>query len=586
VAGTLPPRPPSPSGGPPIPPSGGQLQPLNTDIKISEVDPGLNQRADGEETAAAKAKAEEEAEKAKLRAEEEAARANKIAEEEAAIVKQRAEEEAAIAKQKAEEEATIAKQKAEEEAVKSQAEEEAAKRQAEEVAAKRQAEEEAAKRQAEEVAAKRQAEEDAAKRQAEEDAAKRQAEEDAAKRQAEEDAAKRQAEEDALKLKVEEEATRGRQKVDEEAEMARQKVDEVKGERGIEDRVETIATHVGLPPEPNEPPPVSKLSITPQSQTNIQSVEIPKPPEPSGPPPDVDRTKSFEQEDSESDTNESKEGKAPRVNAPPPPAPPKEKLIAEIEAELDAVDDHAPISLATMPPRTIPDVPESLDSSKYSKSLLVRGLFHRPKGANKDQPSVVDSILEDEKFFPYLSGNLTQDELMIRQLQGIFSLHDEDKDGKINRQQLSACLKLLGFQVRDKLLLKYLNPTGDTSLSGGSKKSNNLTAFAIAKVDLLTFLHVTVRELPSIQSKLKEDLVFLFEFLDPKKTGFVTVKDLRHMLTETMNGNDLNGNLFLTVLEAGGITVESIRQEKSLSVNYNALIDNFLMCNRWQTMLL
>jgi Ca2+-binding EF-hand superfamily protein len=122
--------------------------------------------------------------------------------------------------------------------------------------------------------------------------------------------------------------------------------------------------------------------------------------------------------------------------------------------------------------------------------------------------------------------------------------------------------------------------------SSSSCKKPNLTAFAIAKVDLLTFLHVTVKELPGLQLKLKEDLVFLFEFLDPKKTGFVTVKDLRHILTETMNGNDLSNNMFINVLDAGGITMESIRQERVLTVNYNALIDNFLMCNRWQTMLL
>ena len=501
------------------------------------------------------------------------------------IVKKKAEEEEEIAKRKAEA-VEIAKKMAEEEdIVKKKAEEEEIakkKAEAEEIAKKKAEEEEIAKKKAEaEEIAKKKAEEDviAKKKKAEEEEiAKKKAEaEEIAKKKAEEDViAKKKAEENAIAKKNGDMDAKAVKEVDGEKRSAASKsdgTDKCKKESGqlsplLTSSFDENKSKVRKPPEPLHPPPKLPLeaSIEDENMNNTSKITM-----------EIDE----ETEEIESLNNKERHNLSTGLQ---PPRPPKEKIIARIESTLDAVDDHAPISLSTVPPRTILNVAESLENSKYPKSRLIHGLFRRPKNADKSQTSIVDDMLEDESLYTYFSGNLTQDELMLRQLQGIFAIHDDDKDGKINKSQLSACLRLLGLGTREKLLLKYLNPTG-SSLQKPSAKKSNLTAFAISKVDLKTFLYVTVKELQSSQSKMKEDLLFVFEFLDPNQTGFVSVKDLRHILTETMSDSNLDGNMFLNVLDAGGITVDSIRQEKSLTINYHALIDNLLMGNRWQSML-
>ena len=508
----------------------------------------------------------------------------KAEEEEEEIAKRKAEA-VEIAKKKAEEEDIVKKKVEEEEIAKKKAEaEEIAKKKAEEdtIAKKKKAEEEEiAKKIAEaEEIAKKKAEEDviAKKKAEEEEIAKKKAEaEEIAKKKAEEDViAKKKAEEDAIAKKKGDMDAKAVKEVDGEKRSAASKsdgTDKCKKESGqlsplLTSSFDENKSKVRKPPEPPHPPPKLPLeaSIEDENMNNTSKITM-----------EIDE----ETEGIESLNNKERHNLSTGLQ---PPRPPKEKIIARIESTLDAVDDHAPISLSTVPPRTILNVAESLENSKYPKSRLIHGLFRRPKNADKSQTSIVDDMLEDESLYTYFSGNLTQDELMLRQLQGIFAIHDDDKDGKINKSQLSACLRLLGLGTREKLLLKYLNPTG-SSLQKPSAKKSNLTAFAISKVDLKTFLYVTVKELQSSQSKMKEDLLFVFEFLDPNQTGFVSVKDLRHILTETMSDSNLDGNMFLNVLDAGGITVDSIRQEKSLTINYHALIDNLLMGNRWQSML-
>ena len=178
------------------------------------------------------------------------------------------------------------------------------------------------------------------------------------------------------------------------------------------------------------------------------------------------------------------------------------------------------------------------------------------------------------------------DELTIYQLKGIFSLQDTDKDGLITRQQLVKCLQLLGFTIRDKLLLKYLNPTGEKGKRGSPSKrkagTTNLTAYASAKVKLSTFISVTLKELPHLHAGLEDDLRSLFSFMDPANTGQIAVKDLRHLLVDTLSSTRLDGEEFADVLQAAGLKVQSVRQERDYFVKYENLINDMLIGRRWK----
>jgi Ca2+-binding EF-hand superfamily protein len=251
---------------------------------------------------------------------------------------------------------------------------------------------------------------------------------------------------------------------------------------------------------------------------------------------------------------------------------------------------HTTVKKTTPLSRQASGVGADKSNTALSNSVLKRSMTKGPAGVAMEEDLVEIADEAEDK-----ANCQPADELAIYQLKGIFNLQDTDNDGLITRPQLVKCLQLLGFQIRDKLLLKYLNPSGSkkssktvtaTAASASGKKKTpvtNITAYASAKVKLSTFISVTLKELPALHASLEEDLHGLFEFMDPTHSGTVSVKDLRHLLVETLSANRLNGDEFNDVIGALGVHhVQSVRQERDHELKYDNLIDNLLIGRRWK----
>jgi Ca2+-binding EF-hand superfamily protein len=114
----------------------------------------------------------------------------------------------------------------------------------------------------------------------------------------------------------------------------------------------------------------------------------------------------------------------------------------------------------------------------------------------------------------------------VLQLKGIFLSLDDDRDGQLSSTQLADGLKLLGFSTREKFLLKF-------SVNAAQNKINGLNAMSF-KTDFKTFCNVISKELKEMQSAAN-DLDYLFSFIDSNNTGFLSKKELKHLLTEVLS---------------------------------------------------
>jgi Ca2+-binding EF-hand superfamily protein len=115
------------------------------------------------------------------------------------------------------------------------------------------------------------------------------------------------------------------------------------------------------------------------------------------------------------------------------------------------------------------------------------------------------------------------DESHLIQLKGIFNHYDADRDGLLSVDELTEALKALGFSSRERFLKKF--NANSTQLKIQGLHSMNF------KVDLKTFISVINREVNSLQ-KIEEELGALFSFIDVNETGFLSRKEIRHLLVE------------------------------------------------------
>jgi len=266
------------------------------------------------------------------------------------------------------------------------------------------------------------------------------------------------------------------------------------------------------------------------------------------------------------------------------------------------------LSLTNIPPQMSSRFTDTSSGGFFSKGMITSGVLKRPKDPSAESVSTLlqqkESGSTDHRNKEGKTG-LPADELSFYQLKGIFALYDEDKDGYITKAQLIKCLQLLGFQIREKLLLKYLNPPPEvseratsespsksprgkkgTSSPSKSRKSevikSNLTALASSRVGLSTFLKVTLQELPRLHESIEADLGSLFAFMDPAGAGTISIKDLRHLLVDTLSSTRLDGDEFTDVLEAAGIDIKGVQRERDHVLNYENFIDNLLIGRRWK----
>jgi Ca2+-binding EF-hand superfamily protein len=377
------------------------------------------------------------------------------------------------------------------------------------------------------------------------------------------------------------------------------------------------------PPEPTLPPPAALLSKTNESAhkplSASASTESPKPedrPKKSVSPSVLPAAAQATPQATLQTAPQNAPQKAP-APVVPPLAPPQESSTTPTAAAAarggprrsqSVIDDarelkrnprelRRHLSLTSIPPTTFEHTAQSLRSGPFSKDLLTTQLLKRAK-----DPEVEAFLTYDEQDADIAAlsgiGALPPDELTLYQLKGMFSVFDDDKDGHLTRSQLIKCLQLIGFQVRERLLDKYLNyrspaviaatTAAATATAAGTetgteqptkkKKPSTLSN----KVSLNTFLRVTVSELPSLHSALEADLRSVFEVMDESGNGEISVKDLRHLLTETITPSRLSGNEFQDVLEACGLKLSSLRMEKDTNLNTETLLNNLLVGKRWR----
>lgn len=115
------------------------------------------------------------------------------------------------------------------------------------------------------------------------------------------------------------------------------------------------------------------------------------------------------------------------------------------------------------------------------------------------------------------------EEKHIVQLKGIFSHFDDDRDGYITTEQLTAALLSLGFSTREVFIKKFCVNTAQMKIRGLHGLS--------FKTDLKTFVAVISREIRYLQF-VEEELDALLAFVDVKKTGYITRRELRYLLVD------------------------------------------------------
>ena len=154
---------------------------------------------------------------------------------------------------------------------------------------------------------------------------------------------------------------------------------------------------------------------------------------------------------------------------------------------------------------------------------------------------------------------------VVSHLTGIFLKVDVDEDGMINRPQLVQALSYVGITARDALVKEFMD---EAARNGPSKRASvtpgpatrRLSQVAPSKIDLLTFVTVTCKELEKVKQAAKElDPLLFFMTADNKDTSQISVSQLRHLLVETLAPTRLSEAEFRVLLEALGLSATSSR---------------------------
>jgi len=111
--------------------------------------------------------------------------------------------------------------------------------------------------------------------------------------------------------------------------------------------------------------------------------------------------------------------------------------------------------------------------------------------------------------------NLSQE--LIDQYKEAFSLFDEDGDGLITGEELAVVMRALGHTITeaeiDQLILDIEAQTGQQT------------------VDFASFLTMIPGQNDRNLKMEKKEIVEAFQIYDRQKKGFVTAKELRHLMT-------------------------------------------------------
>lgn len=160
-----------------------------------------------------------------------------------------------------------------------------------------------------------------------------------------------------------------------------------------------------------------------------------------------------------------------------------------------------------------------------------------------------------------LTANLDQEGFTdpeLLQLRGMFLHHDDDRDGFLTSEQLTVCLQELGFYTRDRFVKKFcLNPN--------QIKVRGLTTFSF-KTDFKTFVKVLSKEMDLLRLTY-QDLTALFDFMDVNKTGWISKRDVRHLLVEIDSSTKLSSQEYARFMK--GLTFTDINNVNNMNGNGN-----------------
>lgn len=117
------------------------------------------------------------------------------------------------------------------------------------------------------------------------------------------------------------------------------------------------------------------------------------------------------------------------------------------------------------------------------------------------------------------------------ELKGIFLSLDHDKDGYLNRNQVHQALLQVGLTPKEHIL--------DSFFINGCET-----------LDFSTFLFVLYNE-RSRFAEMKEQLDLLFSFIDCDRTGYISSKELEHLLcgSSKVQFTDKDFQAFVSVLQ-------------------------------------
>lgn len=146
-------------------------------------------------------------------------------------------------------------------------------------------------------------------------------------------------------------------------------------------------------------------------------------------------------------------------------------------------------------------------------------MFHKKRNQNHHVNGLTIKIIffipKQPLFFSKfhkMSENLSQEQL--EELKEAFSMYDLDGDGVITTRELGSVMRTVGLNPTEAEILNFIKEA-DTDNSG----SINFEEFSVMMVD----------KMRNIDSE--EDIIEAFKVFDMDNKGYITVHELRHIMT-------------------------------------------------------
>ena len=243
--------------------------------------------------------------------------------------------------------------------------------------------------------------------------------------------------------------------------------------------------------------------------------------------------------------------KLPRKISPPPIPPP-----SNISGNDNASSRGGRRSTS---PKVVPGSRIRRATQSFMDDPMMMSFKRNSKTAGSDNSSNDNN---DKDNLSNRNVGATGEEMDMQMLRGIFAAFDDNKNGKLNRRELSDALIALGFKPTETLLSKYYT------------ENLNLTGKKVWNISLTAFVNASMKHLDAADD-CTNDVMYLFKAFDSKLSGDVSAKMVRHFLHETMVPTRLSSQ------ETDEFLLECMEDPKNLSeiFKYEDLVDKLLFVN-------